>query len=167
MENSKTIMQFLRCYKENRGAMASLRGLLISQQRFRGWQLIAGINGIGNTAIEAIAGLYALHPLEKTDETFNFGDACRLLAMDRKTKQVSEDSPFDRRFRRLLSCDTRDELRGHLTDIVRGLKSADIPVNYESLYYDILKWGNRVREKWAVHYWSEKKETDENVLDRN
>lgn len=164
MENSNKIMQFLRRYKDNRGAMASLRCLLSTEQKFRGWQLIAGINGIGNVAVEIVAGLYAMHPMEKNDESYNFGDACRRLATDRKTNKVSEESPFDRRFKRLLSCDSRDELRRHLADIVRGLKTEDIPVNYESLCFDITRWGERVREKWAIHYWNERKEED-NVLD--
>ena len=160
------LMSFLRRQKENRGAMASLRCLLNDEQRFRGWQLIASINGIGNAAVETVAGLYAMHPEESSDADYNFGDACRALAMDRKTMEVNDESPFDRRFRRLLSCDTREELRSHLVDIVRGMKSANIVVNYAGLYQDMVWWGNKVRERWAIHYWSNRKvETVENVSD--
>ena len=158
MNRENQITEYLRQLRDNRGAMAALRSLLKPGQCFRGWQQIAAINGIGDVAIEIVAGLYALHPHEKADDDYNFGDACKLLAVDRKTMEISEESPFDRRFRRLLACDTKDELRAHLTDIVHGMKAADIPVNYEGLYRDIEWWGNKVRERWAIHYWSKKKQ---------
>lgn len=166
MNNKCLIFDYLRHLSSNRGAMAALRCLLKSEQRFMGWPLLSHIGGIGNKAVETVAGLYALHPLESTDSNYNFGDACRHLAINRKTSNVSEESPFDRRFRRLLSCDTRDELCLHLIDVVRGLKSANVPVNFESLFDDIHWWGDVVRERWAVHYWSSRREEkSENVSD--
>ncbi|MBQ9830116.1 MAG: type I-E CRISPR-associated protein Cse2/CasB [Akkermansia sp.] len=166
MNKSNNIMPYLRLLQDNRGAMAALRCLLKPEQCFRGWQHVAAIDGIGDVAIETVAGLYALHPHEKTDEEYNFGDACRRLAVNRKTMEISEESPFDRRFRRLLSCDTRSELRLHLADIVRGMKASEVPVNYESLYRDIKYWGSRVRERWAIHYWSNRTGKEvENVSD--
>lgn len=165
MSNMSAVINFIRRYKDDRGAMAALRCLLNPEQRFRAWQLIAGINGIGNTAIETVAGLYALHPEEKVDEDYHFGSACKQLAFDRKKQQVDDESPFDKRFRRLLACDSREELRAHLKDIVRGMKSSGIPVNYASLYDDICWWGDRVRERWAIQYWQKpfKKEDLEDV----
>ncbi|MBR3925681.1 MAG: type I-E CRISPR-associated protein Cse2/CasB [Akkermansia sp.] len=173
MNNKLNIMEFLRRYRDNRGAMAALRYLLKSGAKMRGWQIISKINGIGDCVIETIAGLYGLHPLEKTDNKYNFGDACRALSLLRKknvsiyTEDETDDmkSPFDSRFRRLLACDTREELCLHLVDVVRGLKSENIPINYESLCSDIKYWGERVREKWAVHYWCNRKEDSENVSD--
>ena len=159
-------MDFLRRNRDNRAAMASLRYLLKPGLKMRGWQLIGKINGIGDCAIETIAGLYAFHPLEKTEGKYNFGDACRMLSLERKKKvDVKDDiddikSPFDRRFRRLLACDTREELCIHLVDVVRGLRDKDIPINFESLYSDIKYWGEKVREKWAFHYWSQRKEEE-------
>lgn len=166
MSTGNDIMGYLRQLKNDRGAMVALRSLLMPNQRFRGWQQIAAIDGIGKVAVETVAGLYALHPHEKVDGDYNFGDACRLLAEDRKTMEISEQSPFDHRFRRLLACDTKDELRAHLIDIVRGMKAADIPVNYEGLYRDIEWWGNKVCERWAIHYWNKRKQEEyENVSD--
>lgn len=169
MKNKQIVMEFLRRHRENRAAMVSLRYLLKSTHKWRGWQIIAKINGIGDCAIETIAGLYAFHPVEKVDKEYNFGDACRALSAARKkieNTQSEDKSPFDRRFRRLLVCDTREELCIHLFDVVRGLKAKAIPINYETLYEDIKFWSESVREKWAIHYWSEGKET-EDVSDGN
>ncbi len=138
--------------------MASLRCLLKASQRFRGWQYIAQFDGIGCIQVETVAGLYALHPNEKDDENYNFGDACRVLAETRRTDKERTDSPFDKRFRRLLSCSSRHELSAHLSDVVRGLKAAEVPVNYASLFDDITNWGDVVRERWAIHYWSHREE---------
>ena len=162
MVSKKEIMSFLYRIRENRGEMAALRCLLREEQRFRGWQHIAHLNGIGVIQVETIAGLYALHPLDKNESNYNFGDACRALAKTRKTDNESKDSPFDRRFRRLLSCASREELCVHLPDVVRGLKVAEVPINYGGLFDDITRWGDIVREQWAVHYWSDRKE-DEDV----
>lgn len=158
MVSKNEMMRFLRCSRDNRGLMASLRCLLKESQRFRGWQYIAHLDGIGCIQAETVAGLYALHPMEIDDENYNFGDACRVLAATRRTDKESPDSPFDKRFRRLLSCSSEHELCTHLPDVVRGLKSADVPVNYSGLFDDIAKWGDLVRERWAIHYWSYKKE---------
>lgn len=165
MINKNEMMSFLRRNKDNRGVMASLRCLLKTEQRFRGWQLIAPFGGIGEVAAETVSGLYAMHPMEQDDASYNLGDACRKLAEKRKKGGERDTSPFDRRFRRLLSCDTKEELCLHLVDVVRGLKNAEIPVNFETLYNDIIWWGNKVREKWAIHYWSERKEDNEYVPD--
>jgi len=162
----KEIMSFLHCSRENRGVMAALRCLLKTEQRFRGWQHIAALNGIGVIQVETVAGLYALHPLDKNDSNYNFGDACRVLAKTRKTDKESNESPFDRRFRRLLSCSSREELCAHLPDVVRGLKVAEVPINYSALFDDISRWGDLVREQWAIHYWSDRKEEDD-VSDRD
>lgn len=161
MVSKNEMMHFLRRSRDNRGVMASLRCLLNESQRFRGWQCIAQIDGIGCIQVETVAGLYALHPMEKEDENYNFGDACRILSATRRTEKDSADSPFDKRFRRLLSCNSKYELCKHLTSVVMGLKAADVPVNYVSLFDDIAKWGDFVRERWAIHYWSNRKEVDD------
>lgn len=157
------LLNFLRRNTEDRGVMAALRCLLITEQRFRGWQQIAALGAIGELPVETIAGLYALHPMEEIKDGYNFGDACRLLAACRNKGGDSLNSPFDRRFRRLLACSSKEELCAHLTDIVRGMKSEAIPINYERLYEDISWWGDAVRERWAIHYWSNRKESEENV----
>lgn len=161
MVSKNEMMHFLRRSRDNRGVMASLRCLLKESQRFRGWQYIAHLGGIGCIQVETVAGLYALHPIEEDDKNYNFGDACRVLAAIRRTDKESTESPFDKRFRRLLSCGSKSELCAHLTDIVRGMKAADVPVNYEGLFDDIAKWGDIVRERWAIHYWSYRKEEND------
>lgn len=170
MVSKYELMSYLRRNKDDRGVMAALRCLLNDEQRFRGWQQIAAIDGIGVLPVETIAGLYAFHPLEKNEDAYTWGKACRALAETRRKDDGNKESsldknPFDRRFRRLLACGSQSELCVHLVDVIRGMKAKDIPVNYEKLYDDIVWWGDKVRERWAIHYWSNRKEGTENVSD--
>lgn len=162
MSYTDRVFQLLRLLKEDKGAMSSLRSLLSNTQRYRGWSYIGKVNGIGDICVETIAGLYALHPMECNEKNYNFGDACKKLAQKRSGSLSSEDSPFDRRFRRLLACSSREEICALLPEVIRGMKAEEIAVNYESLYVDIRRWNANQAEKWAEHYWSSKQE-DENV----
>lgn len=164
MSYSDSIFELLRELSTDKGAMASLRSLLSNTQKYRGWSYIGKINGIGDICVETIAGLYALHPMECNKEHYNFGDACKKLAQKRSSSSSSDDSPFDRRFRRLLACSSREELCALLPEVIRGMKAEEIAVNYESLYEDIRRWNAKQAENWASHYWSSKQK-DENVSD--
>lgn len=153
------LLYFLRSSRENAGRMAGLRCLLRPSQRMRGWMALGQLPGaIGDRIVETVAGLYALHPLESTDKNYGFGSACRKLA--RLRGNSDDSSPLDMRFRRLLAC-TREELLSHLPEMMMGLKSADIPVNYNNLYKDLRKWSDSVRERWAIQYWTPPTTPDE------
>lgn len=156
---SETLLIFLRDSRENTGRMAGLRCLLRPSQRMRGWMALGQLPGaIGDRIVETIAGLYAMHPLESTDENYGFGSTCRKLA--RLRGNSDDSSPLDTRFRRLLAC-TREDLLSHLPEMMMGLKSADIPVNYGALYTDLQYWSDRVRERWAIQYWTSPTTPDE------
>ncbi len=141
-EAARRLLTYLRQLKNDRGAMADLRCALSPTKLPRAWPLLARVGGIGNPRVETVAGLFAYHP----DETNagNLGTTCRHLA--------GENTSFDARFRRLLSCD-RDEICERLRPVVLAAKAKGIHINYEELFADLCYWGNKVKPRWAREYW--------------
>ena len=141
-ENAARLFTYLRQLKNDRGAMADLRGALSPNRMARAWPLLARVGGIGNPRIETVAGLFAYHPAET--HAGNIGTTCRSLA--------GGNNSFDGRFRRLLSCD-RDEICERLRPVVLAAKAKGVPLNYEELFIDLWYWGDKVKARWAREYW--------------
>lgn len=145
----------LRRAANDRGKMAALRRGLTDNPRLHvdAWPVIAGLGGdIGNAAYVAIAALYASHPKDEPSLR-NFGDTCRRIAQG-DGKDIAES--FERRFRRLLACDSVDDVIGQLRSWVRLAASKGVGVNYESLMNDLLWWNrssDRTRVEWAKSFW--------------
>ena len=142
-EEAKRLLDYLRKFKDDRGAMADLRCALSPAKRPRAWPLLARVGGIGNRSIETLAGLFAYHP-DETDSG-NIGTTCWRLK--------AENNSFDARFRRLLSCDHRNEVCERLRPLILAAKAKGVPVNYEELFVDLRYWGDRVKTDWAREYW--------------
>ena len=90
-----------------------------------------------------MAGLFAYHP----DETIQATSAPPVAASPLGI------AAFDSRFRRLLSCDHRDEICERLRPVVFAAKAKGVPVNYEELFVDLWYWGDKVKTRWAREYW--------------
>ncbi len=157
MNNQETkeadrLIPWLLSVKNDRGTMAELRCLLNPNLRHRGWQAISRIGGLGNTAYELVAGLFAMHPMHDSGLA-NFGTSCRWLAARNNRGAQDSSAPLDTRFRRLLDAD-RSELAELLPTLVRHLKSESIPVNYDTLLQDLRFWSEPVLTRWAQEYWN-------------
>lgn len=142
-ETAARLLDHLRQLKNDRGAMADLRCALSPARAPRAWPLLGRVGGIGNPRIETVAGLFAHHSDETA--TGNLGTTCRHLA--------TNNSTFDSRFRRLLSCD-RDEIYQRLRPVVLAAKARGVPVNYEGLFVDLWYWGDNVKAHWAREFWA-------------
>jgi CRISPR system Cascade subunit CasB len=143
-QTARTVLDYLRRVKNDRGAMAELRRALSPAQRHRAWPLLARVGGIGNPRIEVIAGLFAYQPEES--HSGNLGATCRRLAVG--------NNSFEGRFARLLACDY-DEICERLRPVILAAKAKGIGVNYEQLFTDLSYWGSRVKTEWAQEYWGE------------
>ncbi len=141
-ERGAQLLAYLRQLKEDRGAMADLRRALTPAQRHRAWPLLARVGGIDESRYEAIAGLFAYHPLETNSG--NLGTTCRILSGDHNT--------FEGRFRRLLGCD-RNDICKHIRPVVLAAKAKGLPVNYGQLFTDLFYWSDAVKARWAAEFW--------------
>jgi CRISPR system Cascade subunit CasB len=153
-ERAADFVGALRRARNDRGKLAALRRGLTDNPRLHvdAWPVIAGLGGdIGQPAYVAIAALYASHPEESN--ACNFGETCRRIAQG-DGKDIVES--FERRFRRLLACDTVDDVISQLRSWVRLAASKGVGVNYESLMNDLLWWNrsaDRTRVEWAKSFW--------------
>jgi CRISPR type I-E-associated protein CasB/Cse2 len=153
-ERAADFVGALRRIRKDRGKLAALRRGLTDNPRLHvdAWPVIASLGGdIGQPAYVAVASLYASHPEESNARSF--GETCRRIAQG-GGKDVAES--FERRFRRLLACDSADELVGQLRSWVRLASSKGVGVNYEGLFSDLWNWpwySADIRVRWAKSFW--------------
>ena len=88
----------------------------------------------------------------------NLGATMRHLAIgDGKQKADDALASFEARFRRLLTCQTVEELCKHLVGVIRAASAKSKPVDLKKLFWDLQTWEDRsqrdVRVEWAQGYW--------------
>lgn len=90
----------------------------------------------------------------------NMGDHC--LAA---TKNEKQSDSFEMRFSALLKANS-DDLAVVLRQMISLLKSADVPINWDQLFYDLCHWNSEsqyIQRQWANSYWGARTpEDDEN-----
>lgn len=144
--------------RNDRGRLAELRRGLSPTTEHQAWPALGALAGSRafepnrHLIYQTVGALFALHPAHKA--IGNLGVTCRHL---RKETNPQKEDPFDRRFRRLLACDSLEDLRDQLVRIVKMAKSADKAVDYFQLFKD-MTWfranPQRVKVEWAREYWS-------------
>ena len=95
-----------------------------------------------------IASLFALHP--EPGGKGNMGDHFRQADPEGKSQDALE-----RRFTILLAAH-REDLPDYLRQAVSFLKSKNVPVDWNQLFWDTLAWddeGGRVQKWWARSFW--------------
>jgi CRISPR system Cascade subunit CasB len=156
-----SIVERLKRWKNDRGALANLRCALRPNLKTRAWPLLAqmaSLEGPLAVAYETVCGLWA-SSTESHKQIGNFGVTCRKIRGDHES--------FDLRFRRLLSCDDREELCSRIVPVALAAQAKGIAIDYDLLFADIKFFGgdglDRVRTSWAQAYWgsTEAESTDE------
>jgi len=141
--------------KQDRGALAALRrglgqppGTTAEMYRYVEPFLSPGRSRTDETVYYLIASLFALHPL--TTGQGNMGAHMRACDPEQKNSDALE-----RRFTALLaSC--FDDLPEYLRQIISFLKSKEVPVNWNQLFWDLKDWDredHRVQKHWANSFW--------------
>ncbi|MPN06181.1 hypothetical protein SDC9_153437 [bioreactor metagenome] len=149
-------LDFLQCNRENPGIMADLRCALIPGREHRAWPHIARYFSLENmrecTIAATVAAAFALQP-ECGGEHENMGDIMRRIATGGESGNDGLNT-FAARFQRLLACDSPDELSQQLHGIFKVAKRRGIALNHRNLAGDLTFWGDRVKRRWAEHYYS-------------
>jgi len=153
-ERARRFLDYLESRREDRGMMADLRRGLSEATSDRAWPYIAAWCDITNDRLRyiytTVAAAYAANP-EPTDKG-NMGYLLRRIAMGTGTGEDALKT-FDGRFRRLLSCDTVQELCAHLRGVIKAAAQRGIPVNFVNLFRDLRYWSDAVKRRWAAQYW--------------
>ncbi len=156
----------LRKITIDRGKMAALRRAASSSTERLAWPVIYSLGeDISSLAACTIGALYAQHP-EEDGRAFSFGSTCRRIATD-NGKEFDIPDSFDRRFRRLLACDSAVDVAGQLNAWIRLASAKGVGVNYEKLFWDILAWNNnsdRIKLDWARGFWPMRQEVNDETV---
>lgn len=108
------------------------------------------------TCAYTIAALFAMHPAMWHGETS--GRWTRNLGASlRRLREATDSEGPERRLVALLNSDDED-LAEHLRGVIALLRSADIPVDWQQLAYDLLNWNRTSREvqrRWARLFWGQ------------
>ena len=155
---SDSIVEKLKRWKNDRGALANLRCALRTNLKSRAWPLLAQLSSLeGPLAIayETVCGLWASNP-DAHKQVGNFGVTCRKIKGDHES--------FDLRFRRLLSCDDRQEFCERIVPVALAAQAKGISIDYDQLFADIKFFGgegvDRVKTSWAQAYWGSSESGD-------
>jgi len=138
-------IEYLQRFKNDRGALANLRGALSEARRPNAWPLLGGFPGaIGNRAFETVAGLWVADP-ELDGGEGNLGAAL--------AKLKGEHNSFEGRFKRLLACD-ENEIAERVVSVVRAAQAKGVRINCAQLLSDLLCWKNgKPKVEWAKAFW--------------
>lgn len=142
---------------EDRGALAALRrglgqppGSVAEMYRY----IVPHLPKVREqeNACYLIAPLFALHP--KPGGSGNLGASLRACDPDGKNSDALE-----RRFTALLASH-RDDLPGYLRQAVSFLKSKEIAIDWNQLFWDLQDWDEKrddpkhsVQKRWASAFW--------------
>lgn len=154
-----------RVTAKDRGTLADLRRGFSPGTEHRSWPHIAVYCDLTKDRErmiwQTVAAGFAVH--EETHNSGNLGLTMRRLALDGSAGSPEEAlKSFDARFRRLLTCDSVDEICERLPGIIHAAKSKNgIPIDFERLYTDLFYWGERVKLRWAAAYWGSKQKENE------
>jgi len=146
-----------------RGLLADLRKLLSPATRNQGIFALGKIgarDAIGRREMETLAAIFAISP-HRPEKRRNFGETCRALA--RRNNKRPGDSPFDAHFRRILASRTLEDLLDPLVSAARLAKTADVPIDHQSLEWDLKQFRHdpdKVLENWAKSYFDTRKPTE-------
>jgi len=107
------------------------------------------------TAYYLVASLFGLHP--KSTGEGNLG--AHMIA----ARSEGGEEALERRFTSLLASHA-DDLPNYLRQAISFLKSKEIPVNWNQLFWDLQHWDDenrRVQKEWAKAFWGRAQATGE------
>jgi CRISPR system Cascade subunit CasB len=152
-ERADKLMAFLLKNKDDRGMMADLRCGFSEAKAHRCWPHVAQLCDLekewSRIPVQTVCAAFATH--SESAGAGNTGTTLREIAQGNGKDGLAS---FEGRFRRLLTCDTLQELCERLPSVIRVAKAKGVPVNYRQLYCDICRWEKwDIKIRWAAAYW--------------
>lgn len=157
--------------RKDRARLAALRrGLLLEPTQFYELYRVVPpqfLEGVSTAEVQRrlmVAILFATHqgsfaPDGGEKRHRNLGESLRLLAIKRAGGTLGADEelpePLKRRLDALLAARS-DELFYHLRQVIRLLKSEEVPVDWEQLLWDLRNWDRedrRVQWQWSRSFY--------------
>jgi len=133
----------------NRGNRAALRRYWSPTTRHQAYPILGRLHAIDDNRKTILAALYAELPNHRSG--VSIGKAAFSLG-----KPSDGHHPYDQHFRRLLACDTLDDLAAQLHRLVKRLTRKGIGLDYSELHKNLNYWANyseKVKIRWAADFW--------------
>ena len=134
---------------DDRGNRAALRKYWSPTTRHHAFPILGKLGALRDNRKTILAALFAEHPEHRPNGSI--GDAARKLP-----KPKDGEHPYERHFRRLLACDTLEDLAPQLHRLVKRLSREGIGLDYEDLHKRLNYWANyseEVKVRWAADFW--------------
>lgn len=151
MENEikNTFLPRLQKIVDDRGNRAALRRYWSPATRHQAYPLLGQLGALEDERKTILAALYAQHPEHQLGQSV--GKAALRLG-----ERKDGDHPYDRHFRRLLACDTLQDLGQQLHRLTKRLQREGIALDYQELHKNLNYWANYkedVKVRWAAGFW--------------
>lgn len=148
-EKQNTFFPRLQKIVDDRGNRAALRRYWSSATRHQAYPQLGQLNALHDARKTILAALFAEHPMHQAG--LSIGKAALRLG-DRK----DGTHPYDNHFRRLLACDSLDDLAHQLHRLVKRLQRDGIGLDYQMLHKNLNFWANysdNVKVDLAADFW--------------
>jgi CRISPR type I-E-associated protein CasB/Cse2 len=142
-------LDHLRKVTEDRGKRAALRRYWSPVTRHQAYPILGELRALDDKRKTLIATLYAEHPEHRPN--IGIGTAARQLG-----KPKDGEHPYERHFRRLLACESDENLGQQLHRLVKRLAREAIGLDYADLHKRLNFWANyreEVKVRWAAEFW--------------
>jgi CRISPR system Cascade subunit CasB len=140
---------------------AALRRADNPATEYQSWEYLASWCDLENTYermyfATVAAGL--AHVKQSIDTPASIGSA-----IARSYKDGNQDDSAKRKLRRLLACDTSAEACQWIRPVLRLAESRGVRLNFGRLLDDLLRFGPKVKERWAMDFYGRKEDKDDSI----
>jgi len=160
--NFKTAQIFVDRLKKQKKDPASMAKMRMFVRNGNDWQACSVVEKLIPAFVDkewdrkcmyVVACLYAHHP--KVARKINFGDTLRKISLKKLSDGSDRKKSVEHRLMSVLNCNQQDILDRIFQEILY-VRSIGAPVNYAQLLMDLVYWGDRSKQKWAISFYRRK-----------
>jgi len=160
---NKAFIKALKETTKDRGNCAALRRYWSPTTQCRAYPILGKLGALKNEPKTILAALYAEHTKRGDFEVDKpkqcIGKAARQIGKDKLKKD--KNHPYEAQFRRLLACNSFEDLSQQLHYLVKRLEQEQIGLDYEQLLINLYTWRKedepqkreKVKTDWAADFW--------------
>ena len=147
----------------DRGTRAELRRYWSDRTRHYAYPALGILRALDDERKQIVAALYAMHDRDGASAHRRGPSVgAAFLQVAGGPKGAAYEST-ERHFRRLLACQSLEEVGGQLQRLVKRLEREGIAFDYAKLLGDLRQWGTNpdaVKTRWALDFWQANPESD-------
>ncbi len=140
---------------------AALRRADNPATEYQSWEYLASWCDLENTYERTCFATVAAglaHAKQSIDAPASIGSAIARCYQD-----GNQDDSAKRKLRRLLACDTSAEACQWVRPVLRLVESRGVRINYGQLLDDLLYFGTKVKERWAMDFYGRREDKDDSI----